>query len=96
MSKAIVRNAKAITMITNTLLNAQDDYMVGNPEWSTGTQSSIVLEIKSLTLNLPLIVVEIKYKVGHLFMKRLINYNPWALLFSSFVPILYLIVSLKL
>lgn len=54
MSKATLQDAKVINIITNTLLNVQGDYMVGNSEWNNGTRSDVVLEAKASTLDLPL------------------------------------------
>ncbi|KAL9536564.1 hypothetical protein MBANPS3_012560, partial [Mucor bainieri] len=74
MSKAIIQDPTVINYITTTLANTQDDYYVGNCEWSDGTRSDVVLEPKSSVLNLPPIIVEIQYTVNQLFMKRAVNY----------------------
>ncbi|KAL7333821.1 hypothetical protein PS15p_202682 [Mucor circinelloides] len=78
MSKAVIHDSEIINTITNTLLNVQDDYIVGNPEWSNVTRSDVVLETKSSALDLPPIVVEIQNRVDKLFIKRLIDYSLQA------------------
>lgn len=74
MSKAIIQNSTVINYITTAFVNCSNDYHVGNIEWCGGTRSDVVLEPKSLELNLPPIIVQIQHTVDQFFMKRVVNY----------------------
>lgn len=91
MSKAIIQDPTVINYITTTLANTQNDYHVGNSEWSDGTRSDVVLEPKSSVLNLPPIIVEIQYTVNQLFMKRAVNYSLQAFKRYKVDPIILIV-----
>ncbi|KAI9476334.1 MAG: hypothetical protein EXX96DRAFT_507466 [Benjaminiella poitrasii] len=91
MSKAIIHDSKIMNIITTTLSNTQNDYLVGNPEWNNGTRSDVVLEAKSSVLNLPPIIIEIQHTVNRLFMKRVINYSLEAFNRHKLDPIVLII-----
>ncbi|GAA5816547.1 hypothetical protein MFLAVUS_010077 [Mucor flavus] len=74
MSKMVVRNPDVVNIITRTLVNSQDEYVLGESEWNDGTRSDLVLEPKTPFLDLLPIVIEFQHTVNFRFIKRTINY----------------------
>ncbi|KAG2201846.1 hypothetical protein INT47_004403 [Mucor saturninus] len=91
LPKAIIHDPTIINIITTTLSNTQNDYLVGNPEWDNGSRSDVVLEAKSSVLNLPPIIIEVQHTVNSLFMKRVINYSLEAFNRHKMDPIVLII-----
>lgn len=52
MSKAIIQGLSVLNYITKSLTNTENDYFIGNSEWSDGTRSDVVLEPKSSDIGL--------------------------------------------
>lgn len=74
MSKIVVRDPEIVNIITRTLVNLQDEYVLGESEWNDGTRSDLVLEPKTPILDLPPIVIKFQHTVNFPFIKRAINY----------------------
>ncbi|KAG1294649.1 hypothetical protein G6F66_005022 [Rhizopus arrhizus] len=91
MSKAIIQDPTVVNYIIKTLTNTENDYFVGNCEWSDRTRSDVVLEPKSSDLGLPPIIVEIQQTVDKAFMKRSIGYCLQAFKKYNIDPIILII-----
>ncbi|KAJ8656906.1 hypothetical protein O0I10_007503 [Lichtheimia ornata] len=74
MAKRVISNPAVFNIITRYILNCNNDYDVGNCEWSDGSRSDIVLVPKATTLDLPPLIIEIQQRVDVKFMKRVIKY----------------------
>lgn len=74
MSKRIVQDAKVLSYITKAITSTENDYFVGNCEWKNGTRSDVVLQLKSSSMDLPPIIVEIRHTVNKQFMRRAVGY----------------------
>ncbi|CAO0792749.1 unnamed protein product [Mucor circinelloides] len=74
MYKAVARNPKVINIITKALNNTENDYLVAENEWATGTRFDLVLASKCASSSLPPIIVEFQHRVDKKFMKRAITY----------------------
>ncbi|GAA5817926.1 hypothetical protein MFLAVUS_011505, partial [Mucor flavus] len=74
MAKGVARDSSVIKIITSALINSTDDYIVADSEWSNGCRSDLVLEPKSLSIDLSPIIIEFQQSVNNIFMKRAIEY----------------------
>lgn len=73
MAKRILRDPKVMEFITESLTGTQDDYFIGNCEWSDGTRSYMALGPKP-SVDFPPIIVKIQHTINVAFMKRVVNY----------------------
>ncbi|KAG2215379.1 hypothetical protein INT45_008410 [Circinella minor] len=91
MAKAITRNTSVIKIITSSLVNKTDDYIVGDSEWPNGCRSDLVLEPKSSSIGLPPIIIEFQQSVDYPFLKRVIQYSLQAYQRYKIDPIILII-----
>ncbi|KAI7893182.1 uncharacterized protein EV154DRAFT_502762 [Mucor mucedo] len=91
MAKSVTRNSSVIKIITSTLISSTDDYVVGDSEWSNGCRSDLVLEPKSLSTNLPPIIIEFQQSVNNIFIKHAIEYALQAFKRYQVEPIILII-----
>lgn len=64
MSKTI-QDPIVTNYITAILTNTQNGHYVGNPKWSDGMSSDVVLESKLSILDLPPVIPETQHTVDH-------------------------------
>lgn len=73
ISKEVTRHKDVTNIITQALVNVENEYICGNTDWPNGTQSDILLEPRPNN-NLPPIIVEFQQVLDKEFMKRAVNY----------------------